>query len=774
MPVVLIALVVLGLVASPVAAVPAGQPPARGVTVAERLFGAWGGKQPSWPDDARPGSLLVTTEAPVVAARLVVEGHRRSSDRVVSVHVPPGRELAEAARLRSLPGVVAVEPDRLRPGLRAPNDPSYPQQWAHEVGRTSGAWDVTVGDASVKVAIIDSGIDGTHPDLAGNLVEQVEVRGGVARRLGVGFDNDSCGIGHGTFVAGIAGATGDNGLDVAGVAWRVSLVDIAAGDRTSCGLFADSDVLAGLQYAVRRRVDVVNLSLGAPGDACPTAFQSAFDDARRAGVVVVAAAGNEQERFPGITSVPASCNGVIGVGAVGETGSPAPYSNANDWVDLAAPGGDMSGAGRGVLSTARGGRTEESEGTSFAAPFVAGAAALLRAVQPSLTPDEIEAVLEATAQRSSSSRRTASTGWGIVDVGQAVRTVQQGGTLPALRPEPTFPVGLVVRVSAQDRATDAVRQAVAVSKFVFTDSQAAHVVIARRDDFADALAGSSLGFGVGPVLFSGPTGSLPVDTRLELQRVLPDGGRVYLLGGSAALPAGLNAEIEALGYEVVRLAGTTREATAAAVASEIPARLATLGFDSVPAAIVATGRQWPDAVTAGSIGAWFGVPILLTAPDTLSPATRAILEKLGPELLYVVGGTSAVSAAAAAQAGQASGATEVVRLAGADRHGTAVAVAREFRRVFSAYARIDPVLAVGVNLRRDGAFAHVLSASAAVGAFSGVFVPLEGERGEIVPQVAADFACSIDVFKGLVVGEGDVVQEATKERLNELLEHLDC
>src|SRR5690606_36029490 len=155
----------------------------------------------------------------------------------------------------------------------------------------------------------------------------------------LGVDNDACGVGHGTFVAGIIGATGNDANDVAGVAWEVGILDVAAGDPFRCGSFSDGAIVAAITYAVGQGVDVINLSLGGPSDSCPTAFQAAIDQARRAGVVVVAAAGNDERYFPGLTSVPASCNGVLSVGAVGRSGGAAPYSNANALVDVVAPGG---------------------------------------------------------------------------------------------------------------------------------------------------------------------------------------------------------------------------------------------------------------------------------------------------------------------------------------------------------------------------------------------------------------------------------------------------
>jgi subtilisin family serine protease/putative cell wall-binding protein len=705
-----------------------------------------------WPTDAVPGSLLVTR-------------HDRS---VEQVDVAVGHEAAEAARIERQPGVVAVEPDVVRHAFKVSGDPLASQQWSHTQSNAPAAWDVTTGDPAVKVAIIDSGIDATHPDLRANVVSQVDVSSGVQTRA-LGTNNDPCGLGHGTFVAGVVGAVGDNGIGVAGVAWHVSIVDVAAGDPNRCGAFDDSAIVTGIQYAVSQGVDVINLSLGGPGGTCPTAYQSAIDEARANGVVVVAAAGNDELQFPGLTSIPASCNGVISVGAVGDSGDHSAYSNANAEVDLAAPGGDSTTGHGKILSTALGGGYDTEEGTSFASPYVVGTVALLRSVNKALTADQVESILESTA--SGHGVRTAALGWGRVDVGAAVARAKAGGDLPAPAPDPVFPVGLVVRVSDQSGSTGAVRQAVATSKFVFDDGRAKYAIVARKDDFADALAGSTLGFGQGPVLFTGSTGSLDPLTAVELKRILPAGGQVYLLGGTSALPATLEADVRALGLEPVRLAGTTREATAAAVATEDGKRQVALGFGAPTRVVLATARQWPDAVTAGSLGAWFGYPILLTDPNTLSPATRDALASLHPDRIYVVGGTAAVSSPVANAARDAAHATSANRLAGVDRVGTAVAVAQQFVTEFRGQTGFDPLYPVAVNLRRGDGFAHVLSASAIVGAGSGVFLPLEGNDGDTIAPAVKSLACALDPFLAVVAGEKDIVTDSAKARLDDELEH---
>jgi len=699
-----------------------------------------------------PGSLLVTT----------------SDGRTSDVHVAKGQEATEAARLERRNDVLAVEPDRVRHTMQVPNDPQYSLQWSHTLTRAPAAWDITTGSPSVTVAVIDTGVDATHPDLQANIVGQADASTGTVLNVPLGTNNDPCNEEHGTFVAGVIGAIGNNGIDVAGVAWHVGILDIAASDRTRCGgSFSDSAILAALNYAITRKVDLVNLSLGGLGDTCPFAYQGVLDRARAAGVTVVAAAGNSEEDFPGTTAIPASCNGVLSVGAVGQNGSHAAYSNANDYVDLVAPGGD-SQSGNGVItSTTPGGAVAQAEGTSFASPYVVGTVALMKSVRPALTPDEAERILEGTTQGAPSAH-SKSMGWGLVDVAAAVQAAQSG-SIPAAKANASFPSASVVRVNAPTLITDPIRQAVAVSQYVFPDGQAEHVVLARPDAFADGLGGSALAFGVGPVLFTPSTGGLDSVTESEIQRVLPPGGRVYVLGGTAAIPPSVDAELGGLGYHVVRLAGTNRMDTARLVAAEVSKRVQELGFPAPTKLMVTTAFNWPDAVTGGSFGALFGYPIVLTAGDQLSPEAQSALEALHPGEIDVLGGTAAVTDAVASAAGAAAGGATVRRLAGVDRDATAVAVAQRVAEELHADFEIDPLRVVAINLRRSDGFTHALSASALVGAVPGVFLPIEGDDGTSIPLLASQYACELDPLYGIVAGGGDVVSDAVKQQLNGLL-----
>lgn len=715
--------------------------------------------------------LLVTladgAPVPALGAMRGVRAVREIGARVLRVDVVAAEV---GPRLAALPGVLAVEPDGHVTLAAEPDDPRYPEQWAHEVTGTARAWDVTTGSADVRVAVVDSGILGDHRDLSGNVVEpQVVVKEGTVTTTGTGVDNDSCQDGHGTEVAGIIGAVGDNGTDVAGVAWDVSLVDIAVLHAdTSCRIVAYSDVAAALTYAARGPggpVDVVNLSLGGPAESCPTALQVAVDEARAAGVVVVAAAGNDERSLPGQSQIPASCNGVISVGATGRDGDAAHYSSRNPYVDLAAPGGDLRNGGESglVLTTGRVERVQSTEGTSFSAPYVAGVAALLRAVRGELSAADVESLLETTATDVDAAGRDEATGWGVVDAEAAVLLAARARPVAEPVADPQFPVGVSLsRVAADVVPTEAITQAVAVSTAAFASQSALHAVVARADDYADALAGSALAYGVGPLLFTGSTGPLASGTRHELRRVLPVGATVYLLGGTAALPASLDSELRALGFSPARLAGRSREETAVAVANEV----ARQQLPAMSAALLATRGDWPDAVTGGALASYFGLPILLTPPDELHPATAVALAELAPARLFVLGGAAAVSDETMAAAAHAAGA-EGVRLGGAARDATAVAIAGAMEALLSDSGR-EPAGFLAVNVDRSDGFAHVLSAAALAGKQGSVFVPVRGQAGDVLPDVAAEHVRGrgIDVT---VIGGADLVSDEVGERLQALL-----
>lgn len=293
--------------------------------------------------------------------------------------------------------------------------------------------------------------------------------------------------------------------------------------------------------------------------------------------------------------------------------------------------------------------------------------------------------------------------------------------------------GEAFRIEVGLGVTEPVSQAAQTSFVTFEDAFSTWAVLARGDLFADALGGSALGYGFAPLLFTDATG-LPVDTVNELVRVVQPGGTVYILGGIGAIPAHVDGDLASLGFNPVRLAGGGRHETAAIVADEV---VNLIGGGALPldTMIVATAGNWPDAVSVGQISSWWGIPILLTDAGSLHPDAARSLATYQPSQVLVIGGSAVVSDGVVGEIEGITGPGSVIRLAGADRFGTAAAVHNAQLQLFAPEV---PEYAVAVNLRRADAFAHVLSASMVTGAFSGTFVALEGEDGGTLhPEMAA-------------------------------------
>jgi putative cell wall-binding protein len=231
----------------------------------------------------------------------------------------------------------------------------------------------------------------------------------------------------------------------------------------------------------------------------------------------------------------------------------------------------------------------------------------------------------------------------------------------------TAAVSKVTRVAGGDRDATAV----AVSQAGFAAGAAGAVVLARDDTFPDALAGAPLAVANhGPILLTPPT-TLAAVTQTELARVLPAGGRVYLLGGTTALSPAVAQAVAGLGYQVVRSAGSDRYATAVAVAGAVGAPSAVL---------LARGDDFPDALAAGAATGVAGRVIILTDGASLAPASAAYLQGHPGTPVYAIGGS-------AAQADP-----QATAVAGADRYATSVLVAQRF---FAAPAAAG--LATGAN-----------------------------------------------------------------------------
>ncbi|MGB9439933.1 MAG: S8 family serine peptidase [Desulfobacterales bacterium] len=321
--------------------------------------------------------------------------------------------------LRRRADVRYAQPNYIRKSLAVPNDPQYPQQWHYPLINLPQSWDVTTGSNTVIVAVIDSGVLLNHPDLENRLTSDgYDFISDPARSWdgdGIDPDPDDPGDGspgrssfHGTHVSGTIAAETNNIIGVAGVTWSTRIMPLRA---IGQGGGTDFDILQAVRYAAgfendsgtlpAQKADIINLSLG--GSSYSPVAEELFAAVRGAGITVVAAAGNSASNTP---FYPAAYEGVLSVSAVDIRKDPAQYSNFGTTIDLAAPGGDNTadinadGFPDGVLSTCGTDPTGVIEfvycffqGTSMAAPHVAGVVALMKAIYPSLTPGELDILL---------------------------------------------------------------------------------------------------------------------------------------------------------------------------------------------------------------------------------------------------------------------------------------------------------------------------------------------------------------------------------------------
>ncbi|MBD1590450.1 S8 family serine peptidase [Arthrobacter sp. S1_S22] len=388
--------------------------------------------------------------------------------------LPAAEAAAFLASLRSSPGVAYAEPDIIMyPSSVAPNDPWYPAQWnlwEETAGiRAPQAWEINRGEGAV-VAVVDTGIT-SHSELNSrvlpgyDMVSDVETaRDGNGRDANPQDEGDWC-VGenpfsswHGTHVAGTIAAVGNNNNGIIGVAPEAKLLPVRA--IGACGGYA-SDVADSIIWAAGGQVAgtpvnpnparVINVSVGGEEPMCSVTQQNAINFAHKAGAAVVVAAGNSGEDAAGTS--PANCQNVITVAAADRDGGRASYSNYGNAVDVTAPGGDTSNQGdipnpyaEGILSTSNfgsAGPEQEAyallEGTSMAAPHIAGVAALLMSeVGSTYTPDMVEKRLKATA-RPLIADCPEGCGAGLVDAAKAMALT--GTDLPAntvLPPAVTF------------------------------------------------------------------------------------------------------------------------------------------------------------------------------------------------------------------------------------------------------------------------------------------------------------------------------------------------
>lgn len=307
---------------------------------------------------------------------------------VIKVSFPSGTDIFAALEAyRTDPNVSYVEVNRIYVAFETPNDPGFRKQWAlHNTGQTGGradadidapeAWDITQGNDNVLVAVIDTGVDASHVDLND---------GRVRTDIGYDFVNDDDDAtddhGHGTYVSGIIAAISNNEEGIAGICRNCQILPVKVLDSEGSG--TTESVAQGIQYAADKGADIINMSLGFPSDCgCSRTVANVINYAYDKGALLIAAAGNDGDKAR--TSYPASSPRVIAVGASDHNDEEADFSNHGSDLTIIAPGVDIYS-----LDIDRSSPYRMADGTSAAAPHVAGVAGLVLSKENGLSNAEL-------------------------------------------------------------------------------------------------------------------------------------------------------------------------------------------------------------------------------------------------------------------------------------------------------------------------------------------------------------------------------------------------
>jgi thermitase len=361
-----------------------------------------------------PGRVLVKFRSEVLPehARQVIAalGARDASEiPEIGLHVLElpyqAGEMAFVRAFQGRPEVEFAELDQiLLVQQTTPNDPFYlnPNAWALQKISAPDAWALNTGSETIIIAILDTGVDGTHEDLAAKMVPGWNIYNNNADTSDV--------FGHGTAVAGTAAAATNNSIGVASVAWGCRIMPVRVSDIS--GYASISDIANGLTWAANHGARVANISFNATGYSTVSSAARYFQD--KGGVVAIAA-GNE-----GMSTQNADNPYILTVGATDSSDVLCSWSNRGNNLDVVAPGH--------VATTGRGGTYVAADGTSFAAPIVAGAAALVLSTNPGLTPSQVQNIIKQSADDLGATGWDSTYGYGRINLARALTTAPGSGS----------------------------------------------------------------------------------------------------------------------------------------------------------------------------------------------------------------------------------------------------------------------------------------------------------------------------------------------------------
>lgn len=388
--------------------------------------------------------------------------NKKSESNVYLLNIPPDLDPEKIAQeYRSDPAIIWAQPSHQYLLALTPNDPQFSSQWNLTKLSASAAWDIENGDTSVNVAVIDTGVDYDHEDLAANIatyrydfvdIEYFYPGFGPTTPADDYYTQDTdpddwSGGGHGTHVAGIVSAATNNATGIAGIGFSVEIMVLRAGYYAQCilvsgcgygieygevvGFLDDAGALEAINAAVTQGADVINMSWGTYDDE--PLLEAALSDAYSAGLTLVAAAGNDGTSTP---LYPSAYNQVIAVAATNSSDARVSWSNYGNHIEISAPGDS-------VLSTYPGNTYGYGSGTSMATPHVAGVAALIKSQNPTFSPAQIRERIAAGADKVSgmgSSNWTQYYGFGRLNAANAL--TQRDLLITATSTSKVYAVGL--------------------------------------------------------------------------------------------------------------------------------------------------------------------------------------------------------------------------------------------------------------------------------------------------------------------------------------------
>lgn len=601
-------------------------------------------------------------------------------------------------------------------------------------------WEQGIDGTGIVVATIDSGVEWNHPALKKNYRGYDAETGEVdhaynwydaVSNKAEPYDN----IDHGTHVTGTMVGS-EKGKEQIGVAPGAKWIAVRAFD--NFGHASDEDLIEAAEWILSPRdengverpdlaPDIVNNSWGS---------SSGFDEFYRdivkawvaAGIFPVFSAGNAIEKsdvVPGSVEVPANYPESFAVGAVDADNLLAPFSliGPSPYNEIKP---DISAPGVGINSSVLNGKYAKKDGTSMASPAVSGMVALLYQAAPELSIDEIKQVIKASAtplkDKTYTSVPNNGYGYGLINAEAAVAAAKKEENRPINRISGYLRYDTAIEISRKGWDT------------------ADTVVLARGDDFADALTGAPLAVKLDvPILLTG-TNKLYAGTLREIKRLRTT--NVVILGGTEAVSDNVVSALIDEGFGVRRINGSSRTETAELIAKEVAP-------NGTEQAFVVNGYDFPDALSAAAYAAKRGVPILISQAGKLPQATKSSIESLGIKETLVIGGEKVVAESVKDQLPSAT------RVSGSDRYETNTLLADYFDINYDYM-----YVATGKN------FADVLTGSV-LAAKNNTGILLVHDR---VPKNTPSFISKNDVNRLTIFGGKTAVSDTIKNELESLIQ----